>query len=184
MSGTLISKNIKHRQYTPTCKIIRPSVHRQLTNLGKSSDIAMLWAFCCHDWWRQFLWWKVFVLMGLIFPIMPTSPPVHRAQGLTEWLDENKNDINRMLQFSHSPDLNPAKHLREIRERRVRPHHHQNISMREYPWYLSDFFLHFRRTLSFQIFSFLFQFLTCLYFYPSCLKGVRWEKQRTRRGSV
>lgn len=36
--------------------------------------------------------------------------PVHRAQGPTEWFDEEENDANDMLRPSRSAHLNPVEH--------------------------------------------------------------------------
>ncbi len=39
------------------------------------------------------------------------NAPIHRAGGVTEWFDENENDVNHMLWSVQSPDLNPVEHL-------------------------------------------------------------------------
>lgn len=39
---------------------------------------------------------------------------IHRAQGVTEWIDEYENDVNHIRWHSKSPDFNPVEHLWQI----------------------------------------------------------------------
>lgn len=50
--------------------------------------------------------------MGVVSSWM-TPPLIHQAQGLTGWINENKNDLNAYTVI-FEPDLNPADHQREI----------------------------------------------------------------------
>lgn len=60
----------------------------------------------------MFLLWITFILYD--------SAPVRRARGLPERFVEEENDVNHMLQLSHSPELNLIEHLLGNLERRGR----------------------------------------------------------------